>query len=100
MANRIKEFRESQGLTLEQLGERIGADRTTVWKLETGKRKLAAAHRARPRGEPVSLPYRLRLGRGLGVTPARLIDDTPEVLPTATIDEVIDDAVALELGII
>lgn len=56
MANRIRELREESGLTLEQLGDMIGATHATIQRLETGKmiltekyvRSIAAALRRRP----------------------------------------------------
>lgn len=36
----IKEHREAQGLTLDQLGGRLGVERNTVWRWETHQDRL------------------------------------------------------------
>ncbi|WP_186002384.1 helix-turn-helix domain-containing protein [Mycobacterium sp. KBS0706] len=40
MANRIKELREAAGLSLDGLAKLVAVDRSTIWKLETGRQKL------------------------------------------------------------
>lgn len=36
----IKEHREMQGLTLEQLGGRVGVERNTIWRWENDQRQV------------------------------------------------------------
>ena len=36
MRYRLREIRESKGMTQEELAEKSGVTRTTIWKLETG----------------------------------------------------------------
>ena len=42
--NRIKEFRESRGMTLEELAEKVGLSASYVQRLENGERNLAVKH--------------------------------------------------------
>ena len=42
VGERIKEMREKMGLTQEELAERIGVKRNTVWRWENGKAALRA----------------------------------------------------------
>ncbi|WP_040675358.1 helix-turn-helix domain-containing protein [Nitrobacter sp. Nb-311A] len=42
--NRIKELRESQGMTLETLAELVGLSTSYVQRLENGERNLAVKH--------------------------------------------------------
>lgn len=42
--NRIKELRESQGITLETLADRVGLSTSYVQRLENGGRNLAVKH--------------------------------------------------------
>ena len=37
MGYRIKEIRESKGISQTELSQRSGITRTTIWKLETGE---------------------------------------------------------------
>lgn len=37
MKNRIRELREAQGITQEQLGQRVGASRQAIHAIESGK---------------------------------------------------------------
>ncbi|GGG51483.1 repressor [Caldovatus sediminis] len=69
--NRIKEVREARGLSLNDLAERVGADHTTVWKLERGKRRLTAE-------------WLSRLSKALDVPAPSLVPDWAN-LPTATL---------------
>ncbi|GCE45234.1 DNA-binding XRE family transcriptional regulator [Thermosporothrix hazakensis] len=41
----LKSLREERGLSLEAVGRAIGADRQTVWKWETGRRKISPYYR-------------------------------------------------------
>jgi len=36
----VSEWRESKGLTVERVGERLGVDRVTVWRWETQQNRL------------------------------------------------------------
>ena len=40
MNNRVKELRESLGLTLEAFGKRVGVTKTAISRIEKGERKL------------------------------------------------------------
>src|SRR4051794_3095818 len=42
--NRIRELREAKGLSLRELGRRMGLTGPEIYKLETGDRRLTAAH--------------------------------------------------------
>ncbi len=39
MGNRIRELRKSRGLTMKQLGEKLGLAESTISQYETGKRQ-------------------------------------------------------------
>ena len=39
---KVKEFREKTGLTQEELAEKMGVQRNTVWRWENGKAKISA----------------------------------------------------------
>ena len=41
MGYKIKEFREKIGMTQEELAEKSGVSRTTIWSLENGTEKNA-----------------------------------------------------------
>ena len=41
MGYKIKEFREKIGMTQEELAEKSGVCRTTIWSMENGKEKNA-----------------------------------------------------------
>ena len=43
MKFRIKEIRESQGMTQTELSEKSGITRTTIWKLETGAEEVTTS---------------------------------------------------------
>lgn len=43
MAFRIKEIRESKGITQTELSEKSGITRTTIWKLETGAEEVTTS---------------------------------------------------------
>lgn len=59
-ANRIKELRESKGLTLEGLAEQTGLSTSYVQRLENGERNLAVKHFD-------------AFAKALGVTPRELV---------------------------
>jgi transcriptional regulator with XRE-family HTH domain len=42
--NRIRELREAKGLSLRELGRRMGLTGPEIYKLENGHRRLTAAH--------------------------------------------------------
>lgn len=64
MRNRIKEFREARGWSLEQMSIRLGEPTTpsTIHKLETGAMRLTT-------------DWLAKLGAAFGVHPVDLIDD-------------------------
>ena len=43
MAYRIKEIRESLGMTQTELAEKAGVTRTTIWKLETNAEEITTS---------------------------------------------------------
>lgn len=75
LPNRIRHFRRDKGLTLDQLGERIGMSKQGLGMLERGDRPLTDAHR-------------LAIARELGVDPADLFlpEQTPFTVPQAERD--------------
>ena len=66
--NRIREVRQAQGMSLQELGDKAGMHYTTVAKLERSQRGL-------------KLNYLASISAALGVKPIDLIGGTPEVLP-------------------
>ena len=58
--NHLREIRTARGLTLDAVAERAGTDRSTLAKLETGKRRL-------------SLDWIYRLAIAFGVTPEEIV---------------------------
>ncbi len=66
--NRIREVRQSQGMSLQELGEKAGMHYTTVAKLERSQRGL-------------KLNYLASISAALGVKPIELIGGSPDVLP-------------------
>ena len=62
MKNRIKELRNSRGLSQEELAAMVEAHFTTINKLETGKQRL-------------SDPWVEKISTALGVSPGALYDD-------------------------
>ena len=42
ISEKIRELREKAGLTQEELADRVGVQRNTVWRWENGKAKLKA----------------------------------------------------------
>lgn len=43
MGYRIKEIRESKGISQSELSERAGVARATIWKLETGEDEVTTS---------------------------------------------------------
>lgn len=68
MQNRIREWRERRGLTMHELGQRVGTEASQINKLEKGSRRLTAE-------------WMSRLARALDCAPADLL--VPDHLPTA-----------------
>lgn len=64
MENRIRELRESVGLSQEELGRKIGTTRATISKLEKGNMNLTQW-------------WMVRLANGLGCTPATILTAHP-----------------------
>jgi transcriptional regulator with XRE-family HTH domain len=58
--NRIKELRDLQGLSQEELGKRVGTTQPQIQRLETGERKLTE-------------DWMRRIAKGLGCRPADLL---------------------------
>jgi transcriptional regulator with XRE-family HTH domain len=58
--NRIKELREAQDISALQLAEMLGTTQSTIWRLETGERKL-------------SEDWMRRIAKALGVRPTELL---------------------------
>jgi transcriptional regulator with XRE-family HTH domain len=58
--NRIKELREAAGLTLQELAEKLGTDRSQVRRLECGERRL-------------TLEWMTRISEALGASLSELI---------------------------
>jgi transcriptional regulator with XRE-family HTH domain len=69
LPNRIRQHRKAAGLTLEELGEKVGLSKSMVGLLERGLRR-------------VSDVYMRRIAATLGVSPADLLhpDDNPYAL--------------------
>lgn len=89
MKNRLQEIRIAQGLTRDELAERVHTTGTTIYRLETGRRKLnddwmrllSAALQVPPEdiiAEPRLVPIVGTVGAGAEVFP---IDDYPLVQP-------------------
>ena len=64
----IREWRKFRGLTLVQLGRRIGMDHSAISKIETGKRRY-------------NQNTLQRLAEALETTPAELLNTDPTNLP-------------------
>src|SRR5689334_2523832 len=66
MANRIREFRERAGLSMQALADRVGTTAPQINKLEKGERRL-------------TVDWMVRIGRALSIDPAQLMitDHTP-----------------------
>lgn len=60
MLNQIRKYRRAAGLTLEELGDRMGVSTSQIVKLERGERRL-------------TLEWMERLAKALGVRPTDLI---------------------------
>ena len=45
IANRIREWRDKEGVTLEDLARRLDVSTATVWKWENGKRQPTGLYR-------------------------------------------------------
>lgn len=75
LPNQIRHFRKLRGLTLDQLGDRIGMSKQGLGMLERGDRPLTDAHR-------------LAIARELEVDPADLFlpEQTPFTVPQAERD--------------
>lgn len=41
MKLRLRELRKSKGMTQEELSDKSGVTRTTIWKLETGEEEVS-----------------------------------------------------------
>lgn len=61
MQNNIRRIREARGLSLENLAQLCGTDRSQVWRLEAGQRALTQS-------------WMERLAKALACNPADLID--------------------------
>jgi transcriptional regulator with XRE-family HTH domain len=95
--NRIRELRESAGLTLDALAERVGTTNQQISHLEMGKRKL-------------TVQWLRRLAHALGCHPWLLVEcDLPAVTDTnerdllalfRSLDRPHQDAVLGYLGLI
>lgn len=64
LANRIRELRERQGWTIQELAKKAGISHPTVSRVETGKTKIHNRHLA-------------KLSAALGVEPIQLISEYP-----------------------
>jgi len=62
MVNNIKKIRRRKGLSQQALGERIGGDKTTIYKLEKGARRITDE-------------YMFALAKALDVHPMALFDE-------------------------
>ena len=86
MANRIKEWRQSLRLTMDQLGARMGTTKQTISKLEKGERKL-------------SQEWMDRLSVALNIKPHQLLPgsegDLVEHAPSADDGNVVDNISSL-----
>jgi phage repressor protein C with HTH and peptisase S24 domain len=60
MANRIREFRERAGLSMQALADRVGTTAPQINKLEKGERRL-------------TVDWMVRIGRALSIDPAQLM---------------------------
>lgn len=81
IGKRIYEARQSKGLTLQELGDAIGASKSTVGKYETGII------------ENISLNKITNLCHALGITPNQLFMWNDEELPTDTLEAITDGIV-------
>ena len=70
IGKKVKALREEIGLTLEQLAEKIGSQKSYIWELEN--KPLT-----RPSAEKI-----FKLAHALNVTADYLMDDTCNVKPT------------------
>ena len=62
MENRIKELRKAQGLTLQELAEKVGTSNQQISQLETGRRRL-------------NVDWLERLSGALGCHPLEILED-------------------------
>jgi len=73
MANRLREFRDLAGLSMQALADRVGTTAPQINKLEKGERRL-------------TLDWMTRLATALGIEPKDLLPPVGRVLPGAMQD--------------
>ena len=56
MEFRIKEIRESKGMTQTALSEKAGITRATIWKLETGEEEVTTSRTLTKIAEALEVP--------------------------------------------
>jgi phage repressor protein C with HTH and peptisase S24 domain len=70
MSNRLKEYRDLAGLSMQALADRVGTTAPQISKLEKGERRL-------------TLDWMTRLAAALGIAPQDLLPATPAARPIA-----------------
>jgi transcriptional regulator with XRE-family HTH domain len=63
--NYLKQWRQKAGLTLEQLADKVGTNKSVIFLLENEQR-------------PLSAKWLRKLADALGTTPGRILDVNPE----------------------
>lgn len=82
----IKEHREAQGLTLDQLAGRVGVERNTIWRWENDQRQVTP-DKAAALAEALDLGHWSDLTRLPGVRSLdAMLADQPEDLREAVLD--------------
>lgn len=82
----IKEHREDQGLTLDQLAGRVGVERNTIWRWENDQRQVTP-DKAAALADALSLPDWTALTRPPGVRSIdAMLADQPEDVRDTVID--------------
>lgn len=71
--NHLRAWRSSKGMTLEELGEKVGTSASVIGYLESGERALSAK-------------WLRRLAPALGTTPGFLLDHSPEAIDAEIFD--------------
>lgn len=71
--NYLKQWRNKAGLTLEQLAEKVGTNKSVIYLLENEQR-------------PLSAKWLRKLADALGTTPGRILDVNPEEANAEVLD--------------
>lgn len=82
----IKEHREAQGLTLEQLGGRVGVERNTIWRWENDQRQVTPS-KAEALADALGLEHWTDLTRPPGVRSLdAMLADQPDDIRETVLD--------------